>query len=264
MRAAAWGWCGFTICTGLDSDAKNGDMIAKNGDAHGADIPLDPVAAYDRMAPFFADLVESRRAYLDSIDRLVVAEAPPGSRSLLDAGAGDGARSRRIAQSLSVSKLVLLEPSAAMQGEGIAGAAVWTMRAEDLHLVQAEFDMITCLWNVLGHIFPSARRIEVLRQFARLLSPQGKLFIDVSHRYNARHYGALPTAMRFLRDRVFGSETNGDVVVAWNLGGKRCTTKGHVFTRCAGPVSVPFCGFEYRGRGLSWITAPGAAEAMDL
>jgi 2-polyprenyl-3-methyl-5-hydroxy-6-metoxy-1,4-benzoquinol methylase len=196
----------------------------------GLDTPLDPVAAYDRIAPVFAGLAESRRAYLDGIDRLVISEAPPSSRSLLDAGAGDGARSRRIAQALSVPELVLLEPSVAMQGDGPADAAVWTMRAEDLHLVQAEFDIITCLWNVLGHIFPSVRRIEVLRQFARLLSPRGKLFVDVNHRYNARHYGALPTAMRFLRDRVFRSETNGDVVVAWNIGETRCTTRGHVFT----------------------------------
>jgi 2-polyprenyl-3-methyl-5-hydroxy-6-metoxy-1,4-benzoquinol methylase len=178
----------------------------------------------------FSALAESRRAYLDSVDRLVISEARPASRSLLDVGAGNGARSRRIAQALGVPELVLLEPSVAMQGNGPADAAVWTMSAEDLHLVDAEFDIITCLWNVLGHIFPSARRIEVLRQFARLLSPHGKLFVDVNHRYNARHYGVLPTAMRFLRDRVFRSETNGDVVVDWNIGGTRCSTWGHVFT----------------------------------
>ncbi len=117
-----------------------------------------------------------------------------------------------------------------MQGNGPADTPVWTMRAEDLRVAQTDFDIITCLWNVLGHIFPSVRRIEVLRQCARVLSPRGKLFVDVNHRYNARHYGALPTAVRFLHDRVFWSETNGDVVVAWNIGGTRCRTWGHVFT----------------------------------
>ena len=92
------------------------------------------------------------------------------------------------------------------------------MRAEELHLVEAEFDVITCLWNVLGHIFPAASRAEVLRQFARLVSPQGRIFVDVHHRYNARHYGAIPTALRFLHDRLRWSETNGDVVVAWDVG----------------------------------------------
>jgi 2-polyprenyl-3-methyl-5-hydroxy-6-metoxy-1,4-benzoquinol methylase len=96
--------------------------------------------------------------------------------------------------------------------------------------VQAEFDVITCLWNVLGHILPAAARIEVLRQFSRLVSPQGKIFIDVNHRYNASHYGPLPTALRFLRDRMFPDEKNGDVTVSWDMEETRCTTVGHVFT----------------------------------
>jgi 2-polyprenyl-3-methyl-5-hydroxy-6-metoxy-1,4-benzoquinol methylase len=104
------------------------------------------------------------------------------------------------------------------------------MRAEELHLLAPEFDVILCLWNVLGHIFPADARLEVLRQFARLLSPQGRIFIDVHHRYNARQYGALPTTLRFLRDRLSGHD-DGDVQVSWGTGETRCLTKGHVFTR---------------------------------
>lgn len=193
-------------------------------------LTLDPVAAYDRIASVFADLSEQRRNYLSAIEGLVAASIPPGSRSLLDVGAGDGSRSRRIAQSCGISELVLLEPSVAMQPSGVADAQIWTMRAEDLHLVETRFDVILCLWNVLGHIFPAASRTEVLRQFARLLSPRGKAFVDVNHRYNARHYGALPTAMRFLRDTLLWSEENGDVEVNWTQFAAMCTTMGHVFT----------------------------------
>src|SRR6202034_945404 len=100
---------------------------------------------------------------------------------------------RRIARARDIADLFLLEPSVAMQD---GNAKAHTMRAEDLHLVQAEFDVITCLWNVLGHIFPSASRLGGLRQFARLVSPHGRIFVDVQHRYNARHYGAIPTALR--------------------------------------------------------------------
>jgi 2-polyprenyl-3-methyl-5-hydroxy-6-metoxy-1,4-benzoquinol methylase len=186
----------------------------------------DPVEAYGLIAPEFARLAEQRRPYLDSIDRLVVSEMPPDARSLLDVGAGDGARARRIARDRGIAELVLLEPSRAMQGSGYADAKVWTMRAEELRSVQAEFDVVTCLWNVLGHVFPAAARIEALRQFGRLASPNGKIFVDVNHRYNASRYGALPTALRFLRDRMFPNERNGDVRVSWD----RCTTIGHVFT----------------------------------
>jgi SAM-dependent methyltransferase len=188
---------------------------------------LDPVAAYDRIAPVFARIAEERRSYLDGIDRLVIADIPAGRRSMLDVGAGDGVRARRIAQARNIGELVLVEPSVAMQSPV---AEFRSMRAEELCQITAEFDVITCLWNVLGHIFPAAGRLEVLRQFARLLSPKGRIFIDLQHRYNARHYGAIPTALRFLRDRLQWSETNGDVEVAWDVDGVRCTTQGHVFT----------------------------------
>ena len=196
-------------------------------------LMLDPVAAYDRIGPVFARIAEKRRSYLDSIDQLVISEIPPGSRSLLDVGAGDGGRARRIAQARDIAELVLVEPSVAMQGD-TSDTKLRTMRAEELRLVQGEVDVITCLWNVLGHIFPSASRLEVLRQFARLVSPQGRIFVDVQHRYNARHYGAIPTALRFLHDHLSWKETNGDVVVAWaiqeDIEEVRCTTRGHVFT----------------------------------
>src|SRR5579872_18567 len=143
---------------------------------------LDPVAAYDRIAPVFAHLAEERRNYLGAVERLVAAAIPAGSSSLLDVGAGDGSRSKRIAQSRGILKLVLLEPAVAMQCAGRPDGEVWTMRAEDLHRVETRFDVILCLWNVLGHIFPAASRREVLRHFARLLSADGKAFIDVNHR----------------------------------------------------------------------------------
>lgn len=195
-----------------------------------SDVFRDPVDAYSLIAPVFARLAGQRRRYLDGIDRLVVSEIPPGAGSLLDVGAGDGTRARRIAHTRRIKELVLLEPSPAMQGSRCTDATIWTMRAEELHSVQARFDAITCLWNVLGHIFPSEARIEILRQFGRLVSPPGKIFIDVNHRYNARHYGALPTATRLLRDRLSPDEKNGDVVVSWKIEETRCSTRGHVFT----------------------------------
>jgi 2-polyprenyl-3-methyl-5-hydroxy-6-metoxy-1,4-benzoquinol methylase len=194
-----------------------------------ASEPLDPVAAYDRIAPIYASLANQRKAYLDAVDRLLVAETQSGSRSMLDVGAGDGARAARIAEAAGLQYLTLVEPSERMRSYCPAHATIWAMRAEDLRGQQGSFDVVTCLWNVLGHILPVAARAEVLRQFARLVSPQGKIFIDLNHRYNARHYGALATAMRFLRDCASPPGSHGDVRVVWNLDGQPATT-GHVFT----------------------------------
>src|SRR5258708_273556 len=178
---------------------------------------LDPVAAYNQIAPVFAELSRQRKAYLENVERLVISTIPAGSRSLLDVGAGDGSRARRIAQSRGISELMLLEPAVAMQS---GRADIRTLRAEDLHSIETRFDVILCLWNVLGHIYPAAARIEALRQFARLLQPHGKAFVDVAHRYNARHYGVAPTAARFIHDLFAWREKNvenGDVADSWDF-----------------------------------------------
>jgi hypothetical protein len=70
----------------------------------------------------------------------------------------------------------------------------------------------------------------VLRQCRRHITPEGRIFIDVSHRYNTAHYGLLPTIPRFLKDLVRPNESNGDVAVSWDIEGTPCRTKGHVFT----------------------------------
>lgn len=192
------------------------------------DEMMQPAAAYDRIASQYARISDQRRAYLDQVESLVIGNIPGWAESLLDVGAGDGTRAERIARAASIEQLVLLEPSAAMRGNGVFGAESLPITAEELTGLQREFDVITCLWNVLGHI---DRRADVLRQLARLLTPHGLIFIDVNHRYNAASYGLLRTAGRLLYDVLKPSPGNGDVVARWALDdGSFCKTKGHVFT----------------------------------
>lgn len=191
---------------------------------------LDPVSAYDRIAPEFESLAKPRRAYLRQIDRLVVSNIPHGCGSLLDVGAGNGTRGLRIAREAGLREVTLLEPSAAMRSGWPAGVQSLEIRAEELGSVAGNFDVILCLWNVIGHIFPAAKRVEVLRQFARLASPRGKIFVDFNYRYNIRQYGLWPTLGRRLRDWLQPAERNGDVTVAWTVADMALTTSGHVFT----------------------------------
>lgn len=189
---------------------------------------LDPVQAYDRLAASFSVLSEQKQPYLERIDELIISRISPGSRSLLDVGAGNGRRAEKIARARGLKELVLLEPSAAMSQTWPPTAAVWQMRAEDFVRAERRFDVITCLWNVLGHIRSSSTRIKILVELKHSLSLRGRLFIDVNHRYNARAYGVFKTVARFLHDQLEPNDSNGDVDVSWP--GLEGHTYGHVFT----------------------------------
>lgn len=199
----------------------------------------DPVAAYDRMASFYPEICLRRKSYLQSIDRLILARIPPHSRSLLDVGAGNGERALKIARSAGLDQVVLLEPSPNMIERRRGSVEVWPIRAEHLGFEDParaperagrEFDVIICLWNVLGHIRPGSTRVSVLSELSRLLSARGKLFLDLTHRYNARSYGLFKSLGRFALDQFVPVESNGDVRANWSFGGTRCSTYGHVFT----------------------------------
>jgi SAM-dependent methyltransferase len=211
----------------------------------------DPVAAYNRLAQHYAVLSHRRGAYLRGVEKIILSRIPRGTRSLLDVGAGDGARALRIAAEAGIERVVLLEPSAAMVKNSAAQAEVWPVRAENVvterqenrasgpptaeggcpHVVitSERFDVVTCLWNVLGHV-PTQDRHSALRAILNLLTPDGKFFLDVNHRYNLRSYGIFSTTARWTRDRFFPDEKNGDVTARWNVGEATISTYGHVFT----------------------------------
>jgi SAM-dependent methyltransferase len=188
--------------------------------------------SYDKLAQHFRSYSEARAAYLDSIDRLILRHVPAGATSLLDVGSGDGVRAARLAAQCSVSRLILSDPSEEMVSrcrllEGVA--EVWHVAAEELPDAGECFDVITCLWNVLGLVSDTALRVEALRRMRSLLSPEGRIFLDVNNRYNARAYGRLRTAGRVLYDLLRPSDANGDVSFSWRLGGELIETRGHVF-----------------------------------
>ena len=196
----------------------------------------DPVVAYGRLAAQYGDLSRRRERYLRSVERQILARVPAGARSLLDVGAGDGSRTSRIAGAGGIKRVVLIEPCR----ELVAGASqqfeVWPVRAEDLFTGldvgvrpgSEQFDVVTCLWNVLGHL-PSEKRQRALTEIAKLLSPSGRFFLDVNHRYNLRSYGIIPTALRYLHDQLFWTTRNGDVTARWKTAADTVSTYGHVF-----------------------------------
>jgi 2-polyprenyl-3-methyl-5-hydroxy-6-metoxy-1,4-benzoquinol methylase len=150
---------------------------------------------------------------------------------LLDVGSGDGFRAARLASALSLSRLVLSDPSEKMADccRRQHAASVWPAAAEDLPDAGERFDVVTCLWNVLGLVADSAQRVAALRKMGSLLSAQGQLFLDVNNRYNARAYGWLPVFGRAIYDLLRPSDLNGDVSFSWQVGERLIHSSGHVF-----------------------------------
>ena len=192
----------------------------------------DPVDAYERLAPYYSQFSKRRAAYLLSVEEQIAARIPARARSLLDVGAGDGSRAVRIAGAAEISSVVLVEPSAKMLGEAPPGCEVWRMRAQELDptAISERFDVVTCLWNVLGHISTFDTRVRALSAVAQLLSPDGMVFVDVIHRYNVRSYSATMTAARWVWDLIVPGNSNGDVSARWQTAAGEISTYGHVFT----------------------------------
>src|SRR5262249_18060715 len=122
---------------------------------------LSPIEAYDAFAASYRSYAESRELYLRAIDDIVISRVRHAN-SLLDVGAGDGLRAIQIGRAAGVSRLVLLEPSPGMRARCPEGAEVWPSAIEEIPDAAPSFEVITCLWNVLGHIQGAQRRVYAL------------------------------------------------------------------------------------------------------
>ncbi len=186
---------------------------------------------YDRLAPHYREYAGRRAAYLEAVDRFVLENIPAGAESLLDAGAGDGVRGMALARARGIRRVVLCDPSAEMAARcrALGAADVWQVPIENLPANGAGFDVILCLWNVLGHV-GSSDRTRALRRLRDVLTNGGVLLLDVNNRHNAAAYGWVRVAGRALIDRIAPDETRGDTTFEWRVGGESLPAKGHLFT----------------------------------
>lgn len=216
---------------------------------------------YDALAPHYRAYADARSAYIEAVDAFVHAHAPAGSRSLLDVGAGDGVRGMALARRLGIDRTVLCDASAemAVRCAALGATEVWTCRGEDMPVDGEPFDLVICLWNVLGHVTPPSARVEALTRMRRLLAPQGRLFLDVNNRHNAAAYGALRVIGRVMLDAVLPDERRGDTSFEWEVAGRRLPARGHLFTlreveslaRLAGLSMVRRVAIDYRSGAVS-------------
>jgi SAM-dependent methyltransferase len=189
---------------------------------------IDAVAAYDALAPFYKSISAARSLYLEAVEKIIATHVR-GAKSLLDIGAGDASRTCIIAEGAEIPHVIAVEPSAVMRAQCQKKVQYWECRAAEIPETDLRFDVIICLWNVLGHIQTSEERLVALAKARSLLAPNGVMFVDVNHRYNAVVHGWGRTLWHMIRDYFFWSGTNGDVFVSWKIGNRPVCTHGHLF-----------------------------------
>lgn len=187
---------------------------------------------YDALAPHYREYAERKSAYLSAVDRFILEHAPRDPAALLDVGSGDGVRGMALAKTLNAGTTVLADASVEMiaRCRKLNPTETWLCEAQNLPATSHRFNVILCLWNVLGHLPDRAARVAALRAMCGLLAPDGVIFFDVNNRQNARNYGRLRVLGRVILDAVLPDERRGDEEFEWKIGGQSFPAMGHLFT----------------------------------
>ncbi len=156
---------------------------------HSSERNISSVDLYNTFADSYKVYSEPRMAYLSSVDELVCETAGKRKR-YLDVGAGDGRRGIYIAKKVEAEEIVLLDNSKGMLANVPENRKIRKELASITDYRNTKkFDLITCLWNVFGHIEGNEYREKALLNIYELLSADGIVAIDVNNRYNLSHYG---------------------------------------------------------------------------
>jgi len=187
---------------------------------------------YNRIASYYRDYSHQKSAYLDSIDKIIINEVKKCD-NLLDIGSADGVRAYKIAKELNVKRLILLDNSKEMAkicAKSIK-AEYWLkdIAGKGIVNIKDRFEVITCLWNVLGHIEGEKRRRIALVNMRNLLEENGVIFFDVNNRYNMIGYGLFSVIKNMIKDIFSPSENNGNFEFNFHFDGKEIPASVHLF-----------------------------------
>ncbi len=172
---------------------------------------------YDAFAPYYQEYSNDRTLYLESINNIIVQFITGHDirGRMLDVGSGNGRRALDIAEKAGLNDLTLMDSSEEMTKLCRQLDGVTVVRGDicggSVHLRVEGYSVVTCLWNVWGHIGTPLEREKAVRNIYRALSPGGFVFLDVNNRYNSRQYGLRNAFTNIWKDMVRPSVKNGDV-----------------------------------------------------
>lgn len=193
--------------------------------------PLSSSSAfYTGFARTYEHYASLRKAYITAVNKFIVDEI--GSvKTIIDVGSGDGIRATHLAKELKAQHLTLVDNSDGMINR--------IRKTKDMTVIKADissykyksgekYDLVLCLWNVLGHI-PGHERKVALKNLASLVGDSGVLILDVNNRYNISHYGIVAVIKNILKDIFYQKKTNGDFQLSIDTGLENIRTVVHIF-----------------------------------
>jgi 2-polyprenyl-3-methyl-5-hydroxy-6-metoxy-1,4-benzoquinol methylase len=197
---------------------------------------------YDEFAPYYGEYAHQRDGYLKTLDDIIINFIESQRRSttldirsvsMLDVGAGDGKRAFSIANKLNFKKLTLLDSSPEMiklcKSISDSQVILGDISTNNFFLKRENYQIITCLWNVLGHIDTPEKRLLGLKNIYKLTSPGGFIFLDVNNRYNIKNYGVKNVLRNLLKDIFCPSSDNGDINFVIKIKSKEIFAQVHIF-----------------------------------
>jgi 2-polyprenyl-3-methyl-5-hydroxy-6-metoxy-1,4-benzoquinol methylase len=161
---------------------------------------------YDSIAEEYGDISFKRIRYLLAVEKFVLTRVKEvGPKNLLDVGSGDGKRLARILEQHQFEIVTAVEPSINM-----------FRKLEKLNLdielqnstienfdTEEKYDLILCLWNVIGHIDDLDKFLLCIRTF---LKPGGTVIIDFNNKFNIKQYGLQNVLKNLLSAIGVGSQ----------------------------------------------------------
>lgn len=192
----------------------------------------DSIKLYNSMASDYREYSNLRQNYLNAIDTIVIRNSK-GSNSIIDFGAGDGERIKKIASLYNFKNIYLVENSPHMLKKIKEELFFNNLLDEDFSNINFslndKFDMAVSLWNVLGHI-EHKNILYSLINIRKSISNNGVVIIDINNRHNIKQYG-WKAIRNIIKDILKYDYKNGDIRFTMKTENSIIPAKVHLFTK---------------------------------
>lgn len=185
---------------------------------------------YTGFSESYGDYASQRKEYIAAVNRFAIDEAGSVS-TVIDVGSGDGTRAVEIFKKMGASHLILVDSSDGMLDHlrKIADAVVIDADISSTEpITEEKYDVVLCLWNVLGHVPADKRRVALIN-LGSLLEDSGFIVLDVNNRYNISQYGLKSVMINIVKDIFSPQDSNGDFELNIDTEHETIGTVVHVF-----------------------------------